>query len=175
MEKFQKEGGEGSIENQFYFAYGSNMNLDQMEFRCPAARVVGTVRLEDYRLAFCGMQPGYGVATIFPEKGCQVEGVLWEITPECEQSLDSYEGYPHLYGKQTVRVRDKAGRQMDVMAYVMNAPYKDNLASPSRLYLDGILEGCRENGIPEKPVRDAVCWTKRETAKKKKHHRDMER
>ena len=137
------------------------MNLDQMEFRCPAARVVETVRLEDYRLAFCGMQPGSGVATIFPEEGCQVEGVLWEITPECEQALDGYEGYPRLYGKQEVRV--------------MNAPYKEKLASPSRLYLRGILEGCRENGIPTKIVRDAVSWTKKEAGEHTKHRRDRER
>lgn len=163
------------MENLFYFAYGSNMNLEQMEYRCPAAKVAGTVRLEDYRLAFCGGSAGNGVATIFPEKGSQVEGVLWEITPECEQSLDRYEGYPRLYGKQTVRVRDKAGMQMDVMAYVMNAPYKDNLSSPSRLYLDGILEGCRENGIPQKPVRDAVSRSKGGAKKKTEHHRDPER
>ena len=166
------EGGE-SIKNQFYFAYGSNMNLDQMEYRCPAARVVETVRLEDHRLAFCGRPEGNGVATIFPEEGSQVEGVLWEITPGCEKSLDGYEGYPYLYGKQTVRVRNQAGMEMDVMAYVMNAPYKETLSSPSRLYLDGILEGCRQNGIPEKPVRDAAAWTKKE--KKKKRHKDPER
>ena len=116
-----------------------------------------------------------GVATIFPEEGSQVEGVLWEITPECEQSLDRYEGYPHLYGKETIRVRNKVGMQMDVMAYVMNAPYKEILASPSRLYLNGILEGCRQNGIPEKPVRDAVRWTKKEATRTKKNHSDPER
>ena len=35
-----------------YFAYGSNMNLNQMAFRCPDAEVVDTVRLEGYRLTF---------------------------------------------------------------------------------------------------------------------------
>ena len=30
----------------YYFAYGSNMNLDQMEYRCPDAEVVENVRLE---------------------------------------------------------------------------------------------------------------------------------
>lgn len=151
------------------------MNLDQMEYRCPDARVVETVRLEDHRLAFCGRPAGNGVATIFQEEGSQVEGVLWEITPECEQSLDRYEGYPHLYGKETIRVRNKAGMQMDVMVYVMNAPYKETLASPSRLYLNGIIEGCRQNGIPEGPVRDAVRWTKKEIARTKKNHSDPER
>ena len=101
--------------------------------------------------------------------------MLWEITPECEQSLDRYEGYPNLYGKQTVRVKNQAGMQMDVMVYIMNAPYREHLASPSRLYLEGILEGCRDNGIPEKPVRDAVGRAKKETTKKKQQHRRAER
>ena len=34
----QKEGGR--LAETLYFAYGSNMNLDQMDFRCPAAEVV---------------------------------------------------------------------------------------------------------------------------------------
>ena len=57
------------IEERYYFAYGSNMNLGQMRFRCPDAEVVGNVRLEDYRLAFRGRAPGNGVATVLPEKG----------------------------------------------------------------------------------------------------------
>ena len=65
------------IEERYYFAYGSNMNLGQMRFRCPDAEVVGNVRLEDYRLAFRGRAPGNGVATVLPEKGSCVDGVLW--------------------------------------------------------------------------------------------------
>ena len=35
------------MEERYYFAYGSNMNLEQMKYRCPAAEVVENVRLED--------------------------------------------------------------------------------------------------------------------------------
>ena len=35
-----------------YFAYGSNLNFDQMAYRCPEATVVGTAKLDDYELAF---------------------------------------------------------------------------------------------------------------------------
>ena len=56
------------MEERYYFAYGSNMNLEQMKYRCPAAEVVENVRLEDYRLAFRGRAPGNGVATVLPEK-----------------------------------------------------------------------------------------------------------
>ena len=37
-----------NTEEKLYFAYGSNMNLNQMAFRCPDAEVVDTVRLEGY-------------------------------------------------------------------------------------------------------------------------------
>lgn len=39
-------------EKTLYFAYGSNLNLDQMARRCPDAEPVGRVRLDGYRLAF---------------------------------------------------------------------------------------------------------------------------
>lgn len=150
------------MKKSLYFAYGSNMNLEQMDFRCPAAKAVGTVRLEDYRLAFCGKASGCGVATILPEEGSHVEGVLWEITPECEKSLDRYEGYPHLYGKKIVCVKDQAGIETKVMAYTMNAPYKEHPSEPSCLYLDGILEGCRQNSIRTSSVWEAVKRTRAE-------------
>ena len=138
------------------------MNLDQMAYRCPAASVVENVKLEGYRLTFCGRGKGSGVATILPEEGSRVEGVLWKITPECEKSLDFYEGYPHLYGKEPVLVQGKDGVKREVMAYTMNAPYKDQPAIPSDLYFMGIVEGCHQtvsythlfcNNVPDRKIR----------------------
>ena len=149
-----------------YFAYGSNMNLDQMDYRCPSAQVVGNVRLEDYRLTFCSHNPDRGVATILPETGSHVDGVLWKITQDCEISLDHYEGYPYLYGKEAILVKAGDGRTYESMAYVMNAPHKDCPARPSDFYLRGILEGCEQNGIPTEPIMDAVCRTEKEVKAK---------
>ena len=98
--------------DKLYFAYGSNINLEQMDYRCPDATVVGPVVLENYELLF---RRG-GFATIEPKKGERVHGLLWSITPECERSLDLYEGYPRFYDKQTVTVRDGLGRELPVMA-----------------------------------------------------------
>ncbi len=80
-------------ESCYYFAYGSNINLDQMACRCPDAQVVGPVVLENYKLLFRGNARGTGVATIQPHKGRKVYGLLWRITPACESSLDGYEGF----------------------------------------------------------------------------------
>lgn len=110
------------MKDRYYFAYGSNMNLEQMKYRCPAAEVVENVRLENYRLAFRGRAPGNGVATVLPEKGSYVEGVLWKITEACEKSLDFYEGFPSFYGKESIRVKNQDGVEKEVFVYMMNVP-----------------------------------------------------
>ena len=112
-------------EGKLYFAYGSNINLDQMAQRCPDAQVVGPVTLENYELLFHGNLRGAGVATIAPREGSTVHGLLWNITPECERSLDYYEGYPHLYGKEPVTVHGHDGQEHTVMAYVMTELCKE--------------------------------------------------
>ena len=144
------------IKEKLYFAYGSNMNTNQMAFRCPDAQAVGTVRLEGYRLTFAGNGGRRGVATILPEKGSYVDGVLWRIFPKDEQSLDHYEGFPVLYGKETVSVRTSDGKQIPVMAYTMNAPYRNTPALPSWEYLNGIITGCWQHQIDSWPVLEAI-------------------
>ena len=123
-----------NTEEKLYFAYGSNMNLNQMAFRCPDAEVVDTVRLEGYRLAFCMNGGGNGVATILPEEGSYVDGVLWRISERDERHLDHYEGFPYLYGKEPVVVTDQDGIRHEIMAYTMNSPYRDVPALPNRTY-----------------------------------------
>ena len=146
-----------------YFAYGSNINLDQMAYRCPAAQVVGPVVLEGYELLFRGNASGNGVATIKPKEGQQVHGLLWRITPGCERSLDLYEGYPHLYEKESVAVRDNAGRQLTVMAYVMTDGDRwRSPALPSEYYYQGIREGYRQNGMDTRLLYDALYKTERQ-------------
>ena len=93
-EKAQKE--------KLYFAYGMNVNPKKMAGLCPDAHVVGPAVLEDYELLFRGNTAGNGLETIARKAGGKVHGVLWGITQECEDSLDSYEGYPNLYDKQPV-------------------------------------------------------------------------
>lgn len=79
-------------EKTLYFAYGSNLNLDQMARRCPDAEPVGRVRLDGYRLAF--RRTGGGYLTILPDKGNHVDGLLWKVSAQDEQALNHYEGFP---------------------------------------------------------------------------------
>lgn len=144
------------MEKKLYFAYGSNINLEQMALRCPAAQIVGPVVLENYELLFRGNARGNGVATIAPKTGSQVYGLLWRITPACEQSLDFYEGYPRLYQKEPVTVQDSAGQDLTVMAYVMTGNELWRAPTmPSEPYYKGIQDGYRQNGLPTAELKKA--------------------
>jgi len=67
-----------------YFAYGSNLDPEQMQSRCPGYSVVGLGALRDYRLAF----PLYsnhwqgGVSSIQLAHGGTVWGMLYDLTEE---------------------------------------------------------------------------------------------
>lgn len=138
------------MENTLYFAYGSNINLGQMEYRCPDASVVGPVVLEGWELLF---RRG-GFATIAPKEGETVQGLLWSITPECERSLDRYEGYPRFYDKKMVTVRDSEGRSLSVMAYIMDDRFREPML-PTESYYNGILEGYQQNELPVSALKKA--------------------
>ena len=51
-------GKDGDKMKKYYLAYGSNLNVRQMRFRCPTARIVGTAEIEDYELLFKGSRSG---------------------------------------------------------------------------------------------------------------------
>ena len=134
-----------------YFAYGSNLNLGQMARRCPESFAVQTARLEGYELAFrCG------VLTILPKEGSHVDGLIWSISEQDERQLDRYEGFPRLYGKETVSVQGASGTTYAVLVYIMEEPWRARPQEPSGLYLDTVLEGCLRTGVPREPVLEAL-------------------
>ena len=149
------------------------MNRAQMAFRCPDAEMLETVKIEGYRLAFRHS----GVATLLPEPGSAVDGILWRISQEDEERLNRYEGYPVLYGKDSIPVKTADGKSVQAMAYLMNAPYRDVPAMPSRNYIIGIYSACLENGIDVVSVINAVKRTEQEIPEKSapKKQRGQER
>ena len=56
---------------RFYLAYGSNLNIPQMQRRCPTAKIVGIAEIKDYELLFKGSKTG-SYLTIEPKKGATV-------------------------------------------------------------------------------------------------------
>lgn len=123
-------------------AYGSNLNLQQMERRCPTAKVYGKGILKDYRLLFKGVR-GNAYATIEPYKGGKIPVLVWELKPEDEEALDYYEGFPNFYYKNNIRVELESREKVTAMVYIMTDKIKDriNLNLPSKRYLGIVKEG----------------------------------
>lgn len=148
--------------DRLYLAYGSNLNLRQMGRRCPTAEVVGSTFLRGWRLMFRGGRSG-AVATVERAPGGRVPVLVWRLQPEDEKSLDVYEGWPHLYRKETLRVTvDK--RRVYAMVYIMNEelhPY----GIPSRNYFNTILEGYKSAGFEKIILWQAVSDSMEEVKK----------
>ena len=137
-----------SNKSRFYIAYGSNLNLQQMKHRCPTAEVVGTAVLRNWKLWF------RGVATVERERGCEVPVLVWRIQPQDERALDRYEGWPHLYRKETLRLTVNSKR-VYAMIYIMNEvghPY----GTPSMGYLCTINAGYQTAGFDNNILIEAV-------------------
>ena len=136
----------------FYIAYGSNLNLPQMAFRCPTAEVAGKSELKGYELLFRGGRRG-AVATVEPKDGGSVPVLLWKIREADEEALDRYEGYPHFYEKQMMEV-ELDGKPVSAMVYVMTPGHEFGI--PSDYYADVIREGYETAGFDLQSLEDAI-------------------
>lgn len=140
------------MSKRLYVAYGSNLNIRQMKYRCPGAKLYGTGVIEDYALQFKG-QPHGAFATIAPKEGASVPVAVWEISKQNEQALDRYEGYPSHYFKQNVPVQ-LDGEEVDAMVYIMNL--KMNFGLPSQYYYGTVYEGYNDCGLDTDVLDKAV-------------------
>ena len=145
-------------DGRYYIAYGSNLNVNQMESRCPDAEVVGTGMLKGMRLWFKGSQTGIYL-TIEEENGYDVPVVVWKVSEQDECNLDLYEGFPKFYYKKdfTIEVKDvRSGdvHLMNVFAYVMHEERKVGI--PRNDYVEGCKEGYRFFGFDMKYLDEAV-------------------
>lgn len=146
------------MNKRLYAAYGSNLNIDQMAYRCPTAKVVGASVIKGYRLLFRGARTG-AVATIEPNEGGEVPVLIWELEPSDELSLDRYEGWPSFYRKETIKVQLN-GQVVKVMVYIMNEGRP--LGQPSCHYYSIIVDGYKDAGFDLNILRQATddsIWT----------------
>ena len=123
-----------------YIAYGSNMVQEQMAFRCPDAKLIGTGYISGARLEF------YLHATV--EKTCdkrnRVPVAVWEINDSDEKRLDRYEAFPSYYIKEQWTVRMDDGSEIEGMIYLMKVV---QYAPPSKSYYKGIEDAYRKLGL----------------------------
>ncbi len=141
-----------------YFAYGSNLRLDQMRDRGVNVKKSQRAELPEWKITFPIYSEGWGggVADIVPDSKERVEGVVYTIEEESLRNLDHYEGRElkdgrefGMYRRQYIPVSIE-GKWKTVLTYVVNLAVeekKERYLSPSKKYLETIIIGAREHGL----------------------------
>jgi len=137
-----------------YFAYGSNMDREQMARRCPASKPLGLARLPRHRLVI--MREGYASVVRDPRR--QVWGMLWDLALADVPGLDRYEGVAGgLYTKVQQSVLSPAGARR-ALVYVGRDP---GPGVPRPGYLEAVVAAGRSVGLPDLYLRDLEALSPR--------------
>lgn len=152
----------------YYFAYGSNLNKEQMDKRCPDAKIIGTAVLRDYELIFKKSYTGYYFSVRKAAGGVVPIGV-YEINEEQELDMDGYEGCPKYYKKYTLEldVKRTDGKTEKLGGIIYILPEDKACGLPKNGYVDRCRTGFKEFGFDQKFIDDALTRTKKEAAARK--------
>ena len=148
---------------RYYIAYGSNLNIRQMRYRCPGAKPIGISAIPDYELLYKGSKTG-AYLTIEPKNGSLVPIAVWAVTADDEKRLDIYEGYPDFYYKKEIRLPVKlaSGKIRKVNAFVYIMHEERSIAIPSMTYIRTCEEGYRNFGFDVKYLDRAYMRSTKE-------------
>ena len=140
------------MSNRVFAAYGVGLNRSEMVKHCPTAKLLGTIELKNYRLAFRGGN-ACAVATIEKAKSKSVPALLWEITPQDEAALDRWIGVPEPYRKAMIKIHCN-GSPLDALIYILINGKPRN--KPSAFYYSTLLEGYRAAGFDTEILKVAT-------------------
>ena len=140
----------------WYFAYGSNVNPEQMKERIGEFKEAVKATLIGFKLVFRGYSPRWNgaPADIEPSRESVVYGVLYRISEDQLKELDSYEGFPNFYKHEMVEVLTEAGRKIQAVTYVRTR--KEPCSKPSKRYVETIIRGLRAHGYSEKIIQEVL-------------------
>ena len=149
------------MKQRLYIAYGSNLNTEQMSWRCPTAEPIAVATLKDHKLVFQG-RPHGAHANVIPAKGEEVPVVIWEITAKDEAALDIYEGVKGGYYTKEYMEIEVNGEMQEALIYIMTPnPY----GKPADHYLQVIADGYVDFNLPIKALNEAVIHARENTPK----------
>jgi Gamma-glutamyl cyclotransferase, AIG2-like len=125
-----------------HFAYGANMNRAVMRKHAPAAVPVGAAALVDYRFVISAD----GYASVEPQRGARVHGVVWRLTPRDRVTLAVWENLAKgLYRVKALPVLT-AGRRRMALVYVAR-PCAPGCAKAG--YMELVIAAAQEWKLPQ--------------------------
>ena len=141
--------------DQWYFAYGSNLFVDQKEGRTGRIREAIRSHLSGYRFVFNKRGGGGQVyANIVPDDSTEVWGVVYLCDPEAIHGMDRYEGVASgHYERILVKVDQVSGQTVEAITYVAGEDFICEPGKPSAEYLGKIISGARHHALPQQYIR----------------------
>jgi hypothetical protein len=134
-----------------HFAYGSNMSRPLMQHRCPTGHAIGTAAIRGWR--FIIMRDGF--ASIVPEPGGIVYGVLWRLGPRDLAAINAYESLDSgLYVQRTLPVRHR-GRMMSALVFVSG---RRGEGRPRAGYMAVVEGAARDWDLPAQYIESLRRW-----------------
>lgn len=133
---------------KYYFAYGSNLDINRLQSRVGNVVSMGRHVLYGWKLVFnAGFDNQCFANIIFTGKNMDiVEGIVYQMTTRQIKKLDSFEGAPHLYTRIVHNFKNK-----DLQVYVsINPSYTQQEVKkipPGKEYLQFMLNGAHTNGL----------------------------
>lgn len=135
-----------------YFAYGSNLDVQQIQKRCPSARFVCKAHLKNHRLDFTrkSINRNCGVADAVHEPGSDVWGVVYEIDRSEMRALNSAEGYKpcrrddlNAYNRRPCQVTKHDSDEAPICVQTYFAVKQKKPPLPGKEYRQLIVEGAK--------------------------------
>lgn len=154
----------------YYFGFGSNLLQKRIQIQNKSAVRVGVGKLKGFRLDFADStadEKYYSKtwngcpATIIEDPGSTVYGAVWKMDTKDVEELDRQEGVEvGIYKPMEVKVVINEQEEIPCRTYqlVHNPPTpldpqnRHFERQPSKTYLNVILNGAEETGLPEKYV-----------------------
>lgn len=141
------------MEKIHYFAYGSNMNHEQMKERCNNPVFICKGFLENYDFVYDGYSTtkNGSAANIIPKEGSIVWGAIWLIDEGDIKRLDEEEDYPYVYKIEKVIVKDDENKEYKEWVYLRD---KKDLGNPSYEHGCSVIEGARQYNLPDDYIKE---------------------
>lgn len=132
----------------YYLAYGSNLHPQRLLERVPSSKLVGSLLLDGYRLAFHKVGgDGSGKCNIIPSivQDAFVYAALFTLSGDEKPFLDAYEGAGYYVDQLQLEWQ---GEQIRPFVYLAEEEYIDDSVPPFHWYKEIVSLGARHLDVP---------------------------
>ncbi len=141
----------------WYFAYGSNMQTATLcGRRGIGVRRALPARVSGWKLVFDKpplIDIGESFANIVPDPTAHVLGVVYEVSAEDLEHIELTEGVRlGNYVRTSVPAQPLSPLAAPMTAFTLSSDHRDPTLQPSTRYMELIINGAIEHGLPDKYV-----------------------